>query len=40
VFWGYVEPESSQDTVFFSIQNPKEAGTAEAASGHAGTPAA
>lgn len=40
VFWAYVEPGSSQDTICFTIEHPNEIEAAEAASAGASAPAA
>ncbi len=39
VFWAFVDPASSQDTVHFSIEQPTDSGPEAAASAQAGTPA-
>ena len=40
VFWAFVDPASSQDTVRFTIEHPKESRPEAAASAQAETPAA
>ncbi len=39
IFWAFVDPASSQDTVHFSIEQPTDSGPEAAASAQAGTPA-
>lgn len=40
VFWAFVDPASSQETVHFTIQHPKETAAAARGPRHAGAPAA
>ena len=40
VFWAFVDPGSSQETVYFTIQHPKETAAGAAGSRHTGAPAA
>ena len=40
VFWAFVDPGSSQETICFTIERPTQTGAAPAASGDAGAPAA
>ncbi|MCY4636509.1 MAG: hypothetical protein OXG04_18730 [Acidobacteria bacterium] len=40
VFWAFVDPASSQDTVRFTIEHPKESTPEKTTSTQAGTPAA
>ncbi len=40
VFWAFVAPDSSQDTIRFTVEHPEKAGAATTASDQAGAPAA